>query len=130
MIKRFFSSLKLKMNSLDPSKIVAGQYYYAKKGDVYQVTKILAIGPLDPFCLHIRVYKNVFTSAPTIEDIPSLTIMMNVDELKQKNFNFGIGHAPLDAHGFIETNPVLFAVGPVTEEELDDYRYWQHEMGL
>lgn len=115
------------MSGSKPSKIVAGGYYYTKDAKGYQVIKVLKV---EPSCVHIRVFKNLFASPPTIDDIPDLSINMTIDDLKQEKITFGMAHLPLDPKGFIEENPILFATLPVTEDELEGYREWKSQSGL
>lgn len=115
------------MSGSKSSNIVAGGYYYTKDKDGYHVLKILVV---EPSSVHIRIFKNLFTSPPTIDDVPNLSINMTLDDLKQKKISFGIGHLPLDTKGFIKEKPILFATFPVTEDELEGYREWKSQSGL
>ena len=118
------------MAQVNEFDVVVGGYYYMKRNDTYTVSKVLA---LSPGIVHLRSYRNIFTSPPTPKDIPSLTIMMTMEDLmalakdpqKAGVIGIGIGHAPISRAGFLDENHVLFAIGPVEEDELDGYRDWE-----
>jgi hypothetical protein len=92
------------------------------------VSKILAISP---GIVHLRTFRNVFPSPPTSNDIPNLTITMTMEDLvaltkdPEKAGPIGIGHAPISRAGFLGDDPVLFATGPVDDDELQGYRDWK-----
>ena len=116
------------MAQVNEFDVVVGGYYYVERNDVYTVSKVLAI---NPGIVHLRTYRNVFTSPPTSNDVPSLTIVMTLEDLMvlaknpEKAGPIGIGHAPISRTGFLDENPVLFASGPVEDDELDGYRDWE-----
>ena len=120
------------MAQVSEFEVVVGGYYYSKRNDAYIVCKVLAI---TPGIVHLRSYRNTFTSPPTSTDIPSLTIMMTMEDLMvltknpEKAGPIGIGHAPISRAGFLDEGHVLFATGPVEEDELDGYRDWRRAMG-
>ena len=116
------------MTQVNEFEVVVGGYYYSKRNEVYSVSKVLA---LTPGIVHLRSYRNIFTAPPTSNDIPSLTIMMTMEDLMAltrdplKAGAIGIGHAPISRAGFLDEAPVLFATGPVEDDELDGYREWK-----
>jgi hypothetical protein len=120
------------MAQVSELEVVVGGYYYSKRDAVYRVSKVLAV---TPGIVHLRSYRNIFTSPPTANDIPSLTIMMTMEDLMaltkdpKKAGPIGIGHAPISRAGFLDEAPVLFATGPVDDAELDGYRDWRRAMG-
>jgi len=116
------------MAQVNEFDVVVGGYYYAKRNDVYTVSRVLAI---TPGIVHLRAFRNTFTSPPTSNDIPSLTLAMTMEDLMalakdpERAGPIGIGHAPISRAGFLGEAPVLFATRPVEEHELDGYRDWE-----
>ena len=115
------------MAQVSKSDVVVGGYYYVRRDDAYKVSKVLAVSP---GIVHLRSFRNAFSSPPTPDDIPSLRLGMTLDELMafakdpQKAGPIGIGHAPISREGFLNDDHVLFAMGPVEDSELEGYRDW------
>src|SRR5262249_4059917 len=115
----------ISMAQVNDFDAVVGGYYYVKRNGLYSVSKVLAI---TPGIVHLRAYRNVFASPPTSNDIPSLTIMMTIEDVMalkndpQTPGLIGIGHAPISRAGFLGEDHVLFATGAVEDDELDGYR--------
>lgn len=105
--------------------IVEGGIYSIESGDGrFGVVKILK---LEPRIVHLRVYKNKFTSRPT---------SINVEDLSMGGYkpgsvdkDFAIGHIPMRERDFRRWRPVLLTKTQVTESELEGYKIWKESGG-
>jgi hypothetical protein len=102
--------------------IRAGALYsvYGSKG-YFQVAKVLAT---DATGVHVRLYRNRFTSRPSSVDFASLQL----GSLHDKG-GVGIGHMPLTHRSFTAWQPKYLAESAVTEDELEGYREWESAQG-
>jgi hypothetical protein len=102
--------------------LVAGGLYSTEdgKGQV-GVIKILV---LEPDAVHVRVYKQKFSSRPVSIDPASLTL----GKLGDKD-GFSIGHLPLSRRTFASWQPVFISRQPVLDSELKGYRTWKEATG-
>jgi hypothetical protein len=98
-----------------------GGLYSTSDGGEFGVVKILA---LEPDAVSIRIYRERFPARPTSIDPESLSLG-SVDDPD----GFGIGHMPIAPHDFALWFPVHLATEPVTDEELEGYRYWKESGG-
>jgi hypothetical protein len=87
----------------------------------YRVVKILA---LDDSTVHVRLYRNKFTSRPEKVDASLLSLGSINDE-----DGFGMGHLPLSRKAFADWQPVFLFQSTVTDEELEGYRLWEKDQG-
>jgi hypothetical protein len=99
---------------------VGGLYAGRNADGTWTIMKIIAV---DIAAVHIRTYANKFPAPPKDID-PSVLSMGSIHD----PMGFGIGHLPIAKAGFLAEKPVLIKVLPVTEEELEGYRYYLHEM--
>lgn len=88
-----------------------GIYLIKNKAGKYTVSKILA---MDNFAIHVRMYADEFETRPTQISTANLKVM--------------IGHAPMDAKGFLAEYPELLNMEDVKETELEGYRIYLEEM--
>lgn len=98
-----------------------GGIYSISNGGDFGVVKILAI---DPDAVSIRIYRERFPNRPDSVDPSTLTLGRIGDPA-----GFGIGHLPLAPRDFALWFPVHLTTQPVTEEELEGYRYWKESGG-
>lgn len=80
---------------------VGGVYSIASGNGSFGVVKILA---LEPEVVHVRVYKNKFSSRPETIDLAALSLGSMLD-----GGDFGMGHLPISSKNFGEWLPVLVA---------------------
>ena len=101
-------------------EIVVGGLY-ASRGDdsIFRVSKVLAI---DGSAVHVRIYKNKFKTLPENLDSSALSLGGFGDP-----DGFGVGHAPIARQGWLGSH-VFLKKEPVTEEELEGYKYYLEEM--
>jgi len=107
-------------SSTTPEIVVGGLYSTQNKEGVFSVMKVLAV---DDFAVHIRSYANKFTKNPIDVDPEVLTL----GGLNDPN-GIGIGHSPLAKEGFFKENPVFIKQLPLTDEELEGYRFYLEAM--
>ena len=101
-------------------EIVVGGLYASKNEDgAFTISKVLAV---DDFAVHVRIYKNKFSSLPENLDSSVLALGKFAD-----GDGFGIGHAPIAKRGWL-TSEVFLKREPVREEELEGYKYYLEEM--
>jgi len=107
---------------MNKTELSIGGLYSIDNGDgSFGIAKILA---LDETAVHIRLYKNKFSSRPqTIE--PDTLSLGGISSGE----SFGIGHMPLSQEGFANWQPVFISQSPVTEEELVGYNLWKEDSG-
>jgi hypothetical protein len=99
-----------------------GALYSVEDGEgAYQVAKVLAV---EDQGVHVRVYKNRFSTRPTQVDITSLSI----GTIHDKD-GFGMGHLPLTHNAFSAWAPRFLKDHSVTEDELDGYREFKSAGG-
>ena len=107
-------------SSDDTGEIVVGGLYASREDDgVFRVSKVLAV---DESAVHVRIYKNKFKSLPESLDSSTLSLGGIGDP-----DGFGIGHAPVAREGWLASHSFL-KKEPVTEEELEGYKYYLEEM--
>jgi hypothetical protein len=97
-----------------PTYTVGGLYSIDDGEGRFRISKVLAI---DGGAVHVRTYKNRFTSRPKEVD-PSTLSLGSIDE----EGGGGIGHLPLSPEGFTAWQPVFIMQSTVSEEELEGYR--------
>jgi len=98
-----------------------GLYSTADGQGQFSVVKILV---LEPNAVHVRVYKQRFSSRPTSIDPASLTL----GQLDGKD-SFSIGHLPLSRSSFASWAPVFITQQPVSDDELEGYKMWKEAKG-
>jgi hypothetical protein len=94
--------------------------YSVRSGDRFKVAKILV---LEDDGVHIRLYKETFSSRPQVTDTLSLTLGKLGDE------ELGIGHLPLSRGAFVSWDPKLVARENVLPSELEGYQFWKNGSG-
>jgi hypothetical protein len=109
-------------NNPVPSDLMAGGLYSTEDGKgQFGVVKILV---LEPDAVHVRIYKQKFTSRPAGVDPASLTL----GKLGDKD-GFSIGHLPLSRQTFASWQPVFISQQSVSDSELEGYRTWKEAKG-
>ena len=94
-----------------------GDFYSVNDGEgAYAVAKVLAVDE----GVHIRLYKNKWTTRPETVD-PSVLSLGNVNDQD----GFGMGHMPLTKSAFASWHPILVGHDEVTDEELEGYQMWK-----
>lgn len=80
----------------------------------YGLVKVLAV---DPNGIHLRFYMNDFRELP--------------QQVDPENLEWFLGHTPLSKSAWQEVyeGAVFIENVPVTEEELEGYKYWRVEHG-
>lgn len=100
--------------------IVIGGLYASKNEDgTFGVVKVLAV---DESAVHVRIYRNKFKSVPQDLDTSVLTLGRLGD-----SEGFGVGHAPIEKRGWIDSQ-IFLKQEPVREEELKGYKYYLDQM--
>ncbi len=94
---------------------------FASEGNGYKVLKVLVT---DETAIHIRLFKNRFSTPPAAVDTTTLTLGKIGDA-----DGFGVGHLPLSRGTFASWAPVPIQREPVTEEELEGYSLWAESGG-
>jgi hypothetical protein len=100
---------------------VGGLYSVENGKGGYVVAKILV---LDPSVVHVRVYREVFSSRPVRVDESALTL----GSLRDPK-GFGMGHLPLSRRTFAAWKPQFIKLSTVTAEERDLYEAWKKSGG-
>jgi len=110
-----------KRGSGDPAKeiVVGGLYASRDTNGIYRVSKVLAV---DDSAVHVRIYRNKFTALPESLDTSTLSLGGLSDP-----GGFGIGHAPIAKENWLASH-VFLKKEPVTEDELEGYKYYLEEM--
>lgn len=104
----------------DSNEIVVGGLYASKNDDgSFGVSKVLAV---DATVVQIRIYRNRFPSIPRDID-PSVSTLRGIGDPE----GFGIGHAPVAKQGWL-VSQVFLKKPPLTDEELEGYKYCLEEM--
>lgn len=98
-----------------------GIYSVSDGGGEFGVVKILAI---DPGAVSVRIYSERFPSRPDSVDPDALTLG-RIDDPE----TMGIGHLPVAPREFALWFPVQLTTQPVSDEELEGYRYWKESGG-
>ena len=91
-----------------------GLYSTADGKGRFSVVKILV---LEPNAVHVRLYKQRFSSRPTSVDPASLTL----GQLNDKD-SFSIGHLPLSKASFASWGPVFISQQSISDDELEGYK--------
>jgi hypothetical protein len=100
-----------------PTYTVGGLYSFDDGEGGFRIAKVLAI---DGGAVHVRTYKNKFTSRP--KEVATSTLSLgSIDD----EGGGGIGHLPLSPEGFAAWRPVFIMGSSVSEEELEGYRLWK-----
>ena len=81
------------------------------------IVKVLVV---EPGIIHLRVYKNKFSSRPKSIQTNDLSL----GRIGQEG-GFGVGHMPLDIDGFKDWKPELLVNEEVDDRELDGYNIWK-----
>lgn len=116
----FFSASLLFVGCNSPA-YKAGDVYSVDTGEEkFSIVKVLAV---EPAVIHIRVYKEKFTTRPKEVDTKKLSLGSPNDP-----DGFGVGHIPLELNAFKEWEPELIKNEPVTDEELEGYRMYMENM--
>jgi hypothetical protein len=106
----------------EPSAFKAGGLYSVRDGkELFKVAKVLVV---DKDMVHVRLYKNKFSTRPSTLEPSELSMGSVKDPV-----GFGIGHLPLDTQTFIGWDPVFLAETAVTDKELEGYRIWKENGG-
>ena len=100
---------------------VGGLYSVQNGREGFGVIKILA---LDSDAVHIRIYKQTFSSRPGSVDPNSLTL----GRMDDKD-GFSIGHVPLSPETFKSWAPVFLSQQAVSDSELEGYKMWKDANG-
>jgi hypothetical protein len=100
---------------------VGGLYSVENGKGGYVVAKILV---LDPAVVHVRVYRDVFSSRPVQVNEGVLTL----GTLRDPN-GFGMGHLPLSRRTFAAWKPQFIKASTVSARELDGYEAWKKSGG-
>jgi hypothetical protein len=99
-----------------------GGLYSVNDGDgSFRIAKILM---LEPSVVHIRVYREKFTSRPQEVDPTGLTLGSIRDPQ-----GFGMGHLPMAPSAFLASRPVFVRQVGVEPEELAGYEQWKEAGG-
>jgi hypothetical protein len=109
-----------------PPDLAAGDLYAIPTNDSrFAILKVLAT---DPQGVHVRLYKQRFSSVPSRLEASELTLgAFAVDETNSDPFT--IGHLPITRISFGLSSPVRVARQPVLEDELEGYRIWLDSRG-
>jgi hypothetical protein len=100
----------------------SGALYSVDDGEGFiRIAKILV---MDGEGVHIRLYKNKFTSRPSDVEPASLDLGSIYD-----SDGFGMGQLPLSHAAFEAWTPIYLRDDVVREDELDGYREWQSARG-
>ncbi len=106
---------------MNNTELKVGGLYSIDNGDGrFGIAKILA---LDEMAVHVRLYKNKFSSRPQTVESDTLSLGGGISSGE----DFGIGHLPLSQEGFANWQPVFISQFPVTEEELVGYNMWKED---
>lgn len=102
----------------DPStRWEVGGLYSVSDGGEFRIAKVLAI---DPEAVSVKIYGDAYAVRPEAAD-PETLSMGGVGDAE----TFGIGHIPLQYRDFALSFPVRVATQPVSDDELEGYRYWK-----
>jgi len=99
---------------------VGGLYSTEDDKGQFSVVKILV---LEPEIVHLRIYKQKFSSRPMTVDPGSLTVGMLGDA------EFSIPHLPLSRKRFASWKPTFISQQSVQASELEGYRLWKTANG-
>jgi len=87
----------------------------------YGVVKVLVV---EDDVVHVRLYREKFPERPNRVAANSLTL----GSIHEPG-DHGVGHLPLSPATFRGWAPIKFQSEPVTDDELDGYRYWRGDGG-
>jgi hypothetical protein len=82
-----------------------------------KVTKVLVVDD-DAGAVHVRFYEGEFADAAAV-----------LAAIRAKKLEWSIGHAPMSAEAFEPELHTLVTNAPVTEDELEGYRYYVEATG-
>jgi hypothetical protein len=99
----------------------AGEIYSVVDEDGFRVAKVLVT---DTDAIHIRLYKNIFTTRPLKVDESKLTLGTIHDP-----DGFGMGHLPLSVDEFRSWRPEFVVKSTVRRDELEGYELWKESHG-
>jgi hypothetical protein len=93
-----------------------------KAGDILldregKVTKVLVVDA-DAGAIHVRFYEGDFANAEAV-----------LAAIRVKPLEWSIGHAPMSSEAFDAETYTTVTNAPVTEDELEGYRYYLEAMG-
>lgn len=99
-----------------------GGVYSIDNGDgEFGVVKILK---LEPGIVHVRVYKNKFSSRPRAIQLDDLSL----GSIEDKD-GFGMGHLPISENDFNGWKAIWLASSEVKPDELEGYQLWKEAGG-
>lgn len=102
--------------------MVEGGIYSVDSGDgTFGVVKVLKV---EPGIVHVRVYKNKFSSRPSSINVGDLSL----GTIKDPD-GFGMGHLPISEKDFSGWQPALLAKTKLSDDELEGYRIWKDSGG-
>ncbi len=97
-----------------PFRPAAGDLLLDREG---KVTKVLVVDD-DAGAIHVRFYEGEFASAAAV-----------LEAIGAKKLDWSIGHAPMAAEAFDAETYTMITNAPVTDDELEGYRYYLEAMG-
>lgn len=111
-----------------------GGLYSVVSDEARQVFSVVKVLVLEPGVVHLRAYQNTFAGRPESIDPAALTLggldLNTLDDVDFETYRFGIGHMPLSLDDFVyDWRPGFLMEAPVTDEELEGYRYWKEAEG-
>ena len=99
-----------------------GSLYSVDDGEgAFKIAKVLVV---EDQGVHIRLYKNTYSTRPDKIDPSTLSLGSFLDK-----DGFGIGHLPLSLKGFRVWKPALLMEGKVAPDELEGYNTWKEGGG-
>jgi hypothetical protein len=116
-----FASIWFHAHRAANSRYASGDIYSVVSQDGFSIAKVLAV---DPTVIHVRIYKQHYSTRPQHLDLASLTLG-TIDDPD----GFGVGHVPLKKETFSPWDPVLITHAPVSTEELAGYEAWKESKG-
>jgi len=102
------------------SEYLIGGLYSVRSGGRFKVAKVLVS---EGDGVHIRLYKETFTTRPKVAETLCLTLGKLGDE------ELGIGHLPLSRGTFVSWEPELIVQENVLPSELEGYQFWKNGNG-
>ena len=101
---------------------IPGALYSVDDGEGhFRVAKVLDV---DETGVHIRLYKNKFSTRP-VQVQPATLDLGSIHDPD----GFGMGHMPLSYSAFLAWEPTFLTAQGLDEDELEGYRYWQEAQG-
>ena len=127
MLKGLFGALFAAVLTTSPATasqwIEGGLYVTAQEDGTFVPLKVLK---LDDVGVHIRLYSNVYSDAPSHIDESSL-YMAGIDSGDAEPL--GVGHMPVSNEHFMDWNPKFVQQSSVTADELEGYKVWLEAQG-